>query len=121
MLVLEILFWSCLALVAWSYAGYPVLLGVVARLRRRPLAMAGGEPSVTIVVSAYNEEKNIAATLERLLALDYPPAKREVIVVSDCSTDRTAEIVRKFEPLGVRLIEQPVRAGKTAAQNAAVV
>ena len=74
---------------------------------------------MTVVISAYNEEKAIRRKLENTLALDYPADKLEVIVASDCSTDRTHDIVRELEPRGVRLVVLPERAGKTAAQNLA--
>jgi cellulose synthase/poly-beta-1,6-N-acetylglucosamine synthase-like glycosyltransferase len=67
----------------------------------------------------YNEERAIAATLESLLALDYPPERRTILVVSDASTDRTDEIVRGYADRGVSLLRLPQRLGKTAAENAA--
>ena len=58
--------------------------------------------------------------LENTLALDYPNDRLEIIVASDCSTDQTDAIVRGFADRGVMLQRQPVRLGKTAAQNQAV-
>jgi cellulose synthase/poly-beta-1,6-N-acetylglucosamine synthase-like glycosyltransferase len=105
----------------YTYAGYPLLLLVVSRLRPRAVrGAAGHEPSVSVVITAYNEERDLAAKLENTLALDYPKDKLEVIVASDCSNDRTDEIARSFASRGVRLHRQTVRRGKTAAQNAAV-
>ncbi len=57
---------------------------------RRP-GMAGGEPRVSIIVPARNEEADICATIEALLALDY--SNYEVIAVDDRSTDRTGQIM----------------------------
>jgi cellulose synthase/poly-beta-1,6-N-acetylglucosamine synthase-like glycosyltransferase len=81
---------------------------------------AAHTPSVSVIIAAYNEERDLAAKLENTLALDYPKELMEVIVTSDCSTDRTDDIARGFAPRGVRLHRQPERYGKTAAQNAAV-
>ncbi|MEK6855549.1 MAG: glycosyltransferase [Nanoarchaeota archaeon] len=53
-------------------------------------------PSVSIIVPAYNEENNIAATLNALINLEYPAGKKEIIVVDDESTDKTLEIAKKF-------------------------
>lgn len=117
---MELAFWFCLALVVWTYAGYPALLAVLACVRRRTVIKGPIQPTVSVIVCAYNEEKDIGAKLEAILALDYPKEKLAVIVASDCSTDRTNEIVRGFRDRGVTLVALPERGGKTAAQNAAV-
>ena len=116
----EILFWASAAALLYAYAGYPVLVWAVARLRPRPVRRGRFEPLVTVIITAYNEERDLAAKLENTLALDYHPEGLEVLVASDCSTDRTDEIARSFAARGVRLHRQPERHGKTAAQNAAV-
>jgi cellulose synthase/poly-beta-1,6-N-acetylglucosamine synthase-like glycosyltransferase len=118
--VAEIIFWAGVLALAYTYAGYPVLVWAVSRLRPRALARGACEPTVTVIITAYNEERDLAAKLENTLALDYDPAKLEVLVASDCSSDRTDEIAREFAARGVRLHRQPERLGKTAAQNAAV-
>jgi cellulose synthase/poly-beta-1,6-N-acetylglucosamine synthase-like glycosyltransferase len=116
----KILFWSASAALAYAYAGYPVLVWLVSSLRPRVVRRGSVEPTVSVVITAYNEERDLAAKLENTLALDYPTDKLEVIVASDCSSDRTDEIARRFAPRGVRLHRQAERLGKTAAQNAAV-
>jgi len=78
------------------------------------------EPSVTILIAAYNEARHIQATIENKLALDYPKVKLEIIVISDGSEDGTDEIVKGFASRGVRLIRQEPRNGKTSALNLAV-
>ena len=114
------LFWTCFAGIFWTYAGYPLLLLALARLRGpRTFTTAPIEPSVTVIISAYNEGKAIADKLETTLGLDYPRDKLEIIVASDASTDDTHDIVRRFEGRGVRLAVLPRRGGKTAAQNLA--
>jgi cellulose synthase/poly-beta-1,6-N-acetylglucosamine synthase-like glycosyltransferase len=72
-----------------------------------------------VIIAAFNEERDIARTLENVLSLDYPAQRRQVIVASDCSTDRTHEIVAGFAARGVELVVLPVRGGKTLAQNLA--
>ncbi|MFL6257461.1 MAG: glycosyltransferase family 2 protein [Pyrinomonadaceae bacterium] len=116
----EILFWASACALLYAYAGYPLLVWAVARLRPRPVRRAACEPTVSVVITAYNEERDLAAKLENTLQLDYDHAKLEVIVASDCSNDRTDEIARGFAARGVRLHRQAERLGKTAAQNAAV-
>lgn len=119
MTVAELIFFGSIALVAYTYAGYPLLAFALSRLRSRPVRCADVTPAVSVIVAAYNEERDIGAKIEQTLALDYDRAKLEVIVASDCSSDRTDEIVRGFAGRGVVLCRQPVRLGKTAAQNAA--
>jgi cellulose synthase/poly-beta-1,6-N-acetylglucosamine synthase-like glycosyltransferase len=119
--VAKILFWGSLAALLWTHAGYPLAAAALARLRRRPVRKADVTPSVTLIVAAHDEEAVIGRLLESILALDYPPDRLGVVVVSDGSTDRTGEIVEGFaarEPR-VRLVARK-RSGKSAAQDAAV-
>src|SRR2546426_8669132 len=116
----EILFWSSVTALVYTYAGYPILLWLVAKFRSRPVVRAEWTPTVTAIITAYNEERDLAAKLENTLSLDYPKDRFEIIVSSDCSTDRTDEIAQSFASRGVRLHRQPERLGKTACQNAAV-
>src|SRR5215204_1554158 len=118
--LMRVCFWASAALLSYTYVGYPLLVFAVARLRPRAVRRAEREPEVSVVITAYNEERDLAAKLENTLALDYPFEKLEIIVASDCSTDRTDEIARSFAARRVRLHRQPERLGKTAAQNAAV-
>ncbi len=110
-----------LALFVYTYLGYPLLVGLLVALRRRrdSTPIPKQWPRISITVPAYNEEREIAATLESLLQLDYPADRREIMVVSDASTDRTDEIVRSFADRGVKLIRMERRNGKTAAENVA--
>lgn len=118
--LMQFCFWSGAALLLYAYAGYPVLVYAVSRLRPRAVRRAEWTPAVTVIITAYNEERDLASKLENTLALDYPEDKLEIIVASDCSSDRTDEIARSFSARGVRLHRQTERLGKTAAQNAAV-
>jgi hypothetical protein len=118
-----------LLLPLYAYAGYPLLLALLARRGTHPDREAeDGDPDadpdaqwprISICVPAYNEARAIAGTLEGLLALDYPPERRQILVVSDASTDGTDDIVRGFGGRGVELLRMPRRGGKTAAENAA--
>jgi len=111
----------CALFVAYTYLGYPALLKLLASLRPawRPPSEPEVWPRVTITVPAYNEEETIRGTIESLLALDYPPDRRQILVVSDASTDGTDDIVRSYADRGVELFRVTHRAGKTAAENAA--
>lgn len=116
----EFVFWSSVLALYYTYAGYPLLVLFVGLLRSRRVDRAANEPNVSVIITAYNEERDLREKLENTLALDYPSSKLEVIVASDCSTDRTDQIVQEFASRGVRLHRQTERLGKTAAQNAAV-
>src|SRR2546422_102443 len=106
---------------AYSYVGYPALLKLLGlgRARRRAAPPFEEWPSVSITVPVHNEAEVIAGTLERLLELDYPVERRQILVVSDASSDGTDDIVSGFAQRGVELLRLPERRGKTAAENAA--
>ena len=115
------LFWGSLGALAWTHAGYPLAMGALARLRPRPVRKAEQTPSVTLVVSAHDEEAVIRRRIENALALDYPEDALEVVVASDGSTDLTDAIVGEIaaENTRVRLLQCP-REGKVAAQHRSV-
>lgn len=119
-MVAEIILITSVALIAYTYVGYPALIFVLSRLFERPIRRAAITPKVSLIIAAYNEEQDIAAKIENSLALDYPKGRLEIIVASDCSNDRTDEIVREYANRGVRLYRQPERHGKSAVQNRAM-
>ncbi|MEJ2033834.1 MAG: glycosyltransferase family 2 protein, partial [Deltaproteobacteria bacterium] len=116
---LYVVFFGSLLILFYVYAGYPLLVVVLGRLRNRGVKKGAFAPTVTILIAARNERASIRKTLTNLLAADYPQYLIEIIVISDGSTDGTDEIVQEFAPRGVRLIRQEPRAGKTAALNLA--
>lgn len=115
-----IIVWGSALLVAYVYAGYPILLWIITRFHRRPVQRGEITPAVTVIISAYNESEVIGAKLENTLSLDYPPERVEVLVVSDASTDETDSIVASFYERGVKLLRMPSRQGKTMGLNAAM-
>src|SRR5262245_41117004 len=96
--IAEAIFLGVLAVIAWVYAGYRLVLWAVATVRGRPVRRAPIEPTVSIIICAYNEAADIRRKLDETLALDYPADRLEVIVASDGSTDGTDDIVREFAP-----------------------
>jgi len=106
----------------YAYVGYPLILWIVGRARPRVSSAADSAswPSVTVTVPVYNATASIAATLESLLALDYPSEQLQILVISDASTDGTDTVVTSFAERGVELLRMPDRSGKTAAENAAL-
>jgi cellulose synthase/poly-beta-1,6-N-acetylglucosamine synthase-like glycosyltransferase len=121
MTIAEASFWVCIFCIAFAYAGHTLVILVLSRIVRNPVRIADIEPRVTLLITAYNEEKQIGQKLERTMSLDYPRDKLEIIVASDGSVDRTDEIVRGYADRGVRLIRVEGRVGKTETQNRAVL
>lgn len=114
----EIAFWGALALIGYTYAGFPLLVLARARLRPRAHRSADIRPPLSILVAAHDEEDAIGAKLDNVLATDYPADRRQVVVASDGSTDRTVEIARRHVAHGVLVLDLP-RVGKAAALDAA--
>ena len=112
-------FWGALAAIAYTYAGFPLLVLARAALRPRPYATADVRPSISVVIAAHNEATAIGPKLESVLAAAYPGGEREVLVASDGSDDGTEDVVRGYEGRGVRLLALP-RVGKAAALNQAI-
>jgi cellulose synthase/poly-beta-1,6-N-acetylglucosamine synthase-like glycosyltransferase len=119
-ILIQFVFWSSVVALTYVYFGYPVIAFFMSRLVGRPINRESIEPTVSIIITAYNEEKNIRSKIENTLLIDYPKEKLEVIVASDGSTDRTDEIVQSYIKKGVKLFRTEGRAGKTTTQNGAV-
>jgi cellulose synthase/poly-beta-1,6-N-acetylglucosamine synthase-like glycosyltransferase len=118
---MRVLFWCSTFLVAYVYVGYPLLIRLWARLRPRPVRLQASEgslPPVSIVIAARNEGARLAARIENLLSLDYPADKRQIIVVSDGSTDDTLNVLARFADRVETVAIPP--SGKALAVNAGV-
>jgi cellulose synthase/poly-beta-1,6-N-acetylglucosamine synthase-like glycosyltransferase len=123
MMFVEIGFWACLGLVTYIYVGYLAGVFLLAPILSRNVSKADIEPSITVVIAAFNEEREIESTVVNKLSQDYPSDRLEVIVVSDGSTDRTDEILRGLADRSegrLRLLRQEPRQGKTLALNMAL-
>ncbi|MFQ5963557.1 MAG: glycosyltransferase family 2 protein [Candidatus Scalinduaceae bacterium] len=116
----EIIFVISISPIIYTYFVYPLILWLLRVFFKKPIDKKDITPSVSLIIAAYNEEKNIRRKIEDSLNIDYPKDKMEVIVASDCSTDETDKIVKEYEDKGVRLARLSERKGKTAAQNNAV-
>jgi cellulose synthase/poly-beta-1,6-N-acetylglucosamine synthase-like glycosyltransferase len=127
--MIEILFWLALGLVAYSYAGYPLLLVLWdgAREAVGSLRFMGGGPDrrarppgseewprITLAFSAFDEEACIRQKIENCLALDYPPDRLEILVGCDGCADGTARIAREVGGERVRVHELTPRSGKAS-------
>lgn len=119
------IFWISLALVAYAYAAFPVVIYIASRLfgrlEQRPVVDDAQLPQVTLLIAAYNEASVIAQRVRNALAMDYPADRMQVVIASDGSSDGTPDIVRQFaaDPR-VRLLDYKQRRGKSSVLNAAV-
>lgn len=103
----------------YVYVLFPVLIRLLASRFGTVVVEADLPLSVSIIVTAYNEEKGILAKLANLLALDYPANLVDIIVASDASSDATDQLVRDCSSDRVQLLRVEGRTGKTNCQNAA--
>jgi len=113
--------WLAAGTVAYAYVGYPLLLRFIPPPRRRASTGDGKgyRPPISITLPVYNGEASIADALDHILANPYG-GPRQILVISDGSTDGTVEIVRRYASRGVELFELPARVGKTEAENLAI-
>lgn len=116
----EWIFWGSLVFIFYAYAGYLLVLVALSAFRSRPVVTGDIQPRVSFIITAYNEESRIKEKIDNSLQQQYPRDRLEIVVASDCSSDRTDEIVRAYESSGVRLVRAAERRGKEAAQKLAV-
>src|SRR6476660_7997569 len=113
-------FFASLALLGYSYAGYPVLLWLLGRFHDEETAVRADPavwPVVSVVIAAHNEELVIGRRIENLLALDYPPECLQIVIGSDGSTDRTSEIVRLYRRPRIAFHDFALQRGKAQVLN----
>jgi cellulose synthase/poly-beta-1,6-N-acetylglucosamine synthase-like glycosyltransferase len=119
---MTILFWTSLAIITYTYAGYPIAIALLARIRPRSWrksAWPDGPPPVTIIMAVHNGERMLAAQLHHLLTLE-PALVARVIVVSDGSTDQTNFILKSQKNTRLETVILPAHSGKSVALNAAI-
>jgi cellulose synthase/poly-beta-1,6-N-acetylglucosamine synthase-like glycosyltransferase len=118
----DVLFWASVTLVVYPYSIYPAVMTLIGwwRSSPAPTSAVSQYPTVSVIVAAFNEATWIARKIESTLTQDYPPDRLEIIVVSDGSTDATADLVAAHPDSRVRLVTQEVRHGKSLALNSGV-
>jgi len=119
-MMLEFIFFFSIVFILYAYFGYLLSLLILSFFKSCPVAKGNITPTVSFIITAYNEEKRIVEKIENTLKQDYPREKLEIIVASDCSSDRTDEIVKSYQARGLRLVRAPERKGKENAQKLAV-
>jgi cellulose synthase/poly-beta-1,6-N-acetylglucosamine synthase-like glycosyltransferase len=113
---------SLLAVLAYTYLGYPLAIGLLARLRRwRPTPAAGALPTVTICLPIYNGAGYLPAKIASLLAQDYP-SEFDILVYCDGCSDDSEAVARSLAATPaaggrVRVIANPERSGKPTGLN----
>ncbi|HEY4053315.1 MAG TPA: glycosyltransferase family 2 protein [Terriglobales bacterium] len=113
-------FWSSVAMLAYTYAGYPAWLWLRGRFRAQPVRASGGTPSVSIVMVVRNEAGVLESKLSNLQSLDYPAELLEIIVVSDGSTDSTNDILSRHPNPCLKIVAVQESRGKAAGLNDAI-
>lgn len=118
---MKVVFWGSAILLAYTYFGYPALLWLRSRYRALAVNASPLAPSVSIVLVVRNEAASLKSKLTNLLGLDYPDELREIVVVSDGSTDRTNEILQYHAAdRRIRAVIHPESRGKAAGLNDAI-
>lgn len=122
MLLLELLFWLSLVLIFHTYVLYPEWMVRRAKSYKKESIEPNDWPTVDLLLAAYNEEACIERKIESCLASDYPAHKLRLLIGSDCSTDRTDELVRAWSEKDprVQLVRFDSRTGKPQIINALV-
>ena len=108
-----IVFLICFSLLVYPFLGYPVVLWVLSLLVRKSAQKHDICPTVSIIISAYNEQSTMAEKMQNTLDLDYPKEKLQIIVASE-STDKTNEIVNSYQQQQILLFAYEGREGKAA-------
>ncbi len=114
---MTILFWILLTAIFYCYLGYPCLIFLLAQIKPNPVHKRSIEPTISIVISLYNEEDVISRKIKNLLGLDYPSEKIEILIGSDGSTDKTHNIIHQFSDHRIKLYINSKRQGKMATLN----
>jgi glycosyltransferase involved in cell wall biosynthesis len=115
----KIIFWLSVGGIFYAYAGYPIAMWALARLRPQAWKAGSISPAVSIVLAVHNGVAMLPRKVQHLLDLDYPNVK-EIIIVSDGSTDGTAELLARQQQPGLKTIILQEHGGKAVALNAGV-
>lgn len=119
-MILKILFWFFLFVILYTYMGYTLVLVVSSsvnkiRGKRKYEQDSHFEPEVTLLIPSYNEEKFVLEKVNNCLALDYPSDKLKIIWITDGTTDKTNELLRRYPEITV--MHEHERKGKVHAMN----
>jgi len=114
----ELLFWVSAAWLLYVYAGYPFCLWFLSLWRTfRPESKDDYSPRVSVLISAHNEEKDIAWKVSETLGWNYPADSLQLLIASDASEDRTDEILAAISDSRLAVLRMERRVGKNEALN----
>ncbi|HTK50610.1 MAG TPA: glycosyltransferase family 2 protein [Gemmatimonadaceae bacterium] len=120
-MIARIVLWASALVAAYIYIGFPLLLGFLQRFARRPVAKRAIEPTVSVLVAAYNEAKVIESKIRNSVALDYPADRIDIAIACDGPKDDTTAIAqRTAASIGegrVRVFAYPRNRGKLYVLN----
>jgi cellulose synthase/poly-beta-1,6-N-acetylglucosamine synthase-like glycosyltransferase len=112
------LFLTAVVWLGYVYVGYLVVVGLISLVRRvRVKARDDFSPTVSVLIAAHNEEKDIAWKVKETFGWDYPADRFEVLIASDASDDRTDEIVQGIKDSRLAFVRMEKRGGKNLALN----
>ncbi|MCA9055784.1 MAG: glycosyltransferase [Planctomycetaceae bacterium] len=111
------LLWLSIAGLAYIYAGYPLLVGLLGKLRRRTVTREPWVGTLSVVIAGYNEAKRLTAKLDSVFASTIADRIVEVLIGSDGSDDDTREVLARYGDPRVRLVHFDMRRGKPAVLN----
>jgi len=112
---MKYLFWTVFTLIIYTYFGYPLLIYILSRFYKKPIRGKYLYPKVSVIMSAYNEERNIEKKIKTLLELEYPESSIEFLIGSDGSSDKTDEIIKRYPQ--IKFFRQESRRGKPSMLN----
>jgi cellulose synthase/poly-beta-1,6-N-acetylglucosamine synthase-like glycosyltransferase len=120
MIFIEYIFWICLGLVFYTYLIYPFILMGISRVvfTQKKNQRPNSEVTVSLIFAAYNEESVLPQKIQNCYELNYPSDKFEILIGSDGSRDRTAEILNEhFESSNIKAFIFEENRGKAAVLN----
>ena len=115
--MIKSLFWISIVAIFYTYIGYPVVVWLLGRLRNLKVSKSSVTPRVSVVIACHNEASNIEARIKNLLESDYPARLLEIVIISDGSTDFTADIARRYASNRVHVFAYGEQRGKATALN----
>src|SRR6478609_3291245 len=120
--VVEVVFWTCLMIIFYTFVGYALLVWVLVRIRKlfvRPHQYnLDFEPEVSLVIPCFNEAKFLAQKVQNCFELDYPKHKLNIIFITDGSDDGSNHYLKTVQ--GITLMHDDIREGKSVAENRAM-